>query len=128
LDSIDQVLEEAVANAVYHKDYQIREPIKIRIFSHSVFITNSGGPDRSIKLTDLNEGLIMPKRYRNRRLGGFLKELKLTEGHATGLRMMRKLLLENGSALPIINTDEERTYFEIEIKIHPEFLKNGKIF
>jgi len=43
-----QALEEAVANAIYHRDYSIREPIEIRIDSDSITILNYGGPDRSI--------------------------------------------------------------------------------
>jgi len=40
----------------------------------------------------------MDRRYRNRRIGEFLKELKLTEGRCTGIPKIRKALRENGSA------------------------------
>jgi ATP-dependent DNA helicase RecG len=78
-------LEEAVANCLFHRNYQEREPVKIRIEPDAILLYNSGGPDRSIKREDFASGRAIPKRYRNRRLGDFLKELKLTEGHATGL-------------------------------------------
>ena len=74
-------------------------------------------------MSDLNSGVVRPKRYRNRRLGGFLKELKLTEGHATGILTMRNLLMQNGSPEPVFNTDDERTWFEAEIFIHPAFFE-----
>ncbi|MDP4272674.1 MAG: hypothetical protein Q8907_00155 [Bacteroidota bacterium] len=42
-------------------------------------------------------GIIKPRRYRNRRLGDFLKELYLTEGKATGIPRIKKAMKDNGS-------------------------------
>ena len=114
-------LEEAVANALYHWDYQVREPVEIRIYPDSIIILNYGGPDRSIKMKAFEEGVIKPRRYRNRRLGDFLKELDLTEGRATGIPTIRKALLKNGSPLAFFDTDEDRSFFEVNITIHPVF-------
>ena len=77
-------------NCLYLRNYQEREPVTIRIEPDSILLYNSGGPDRSIKREDFVTGKAIPKRYRNRRLGDFLKELKLTEGHATGLPALKK--------------------------------------
>ncbi|WP_421811312.1 ATP-binding protein [Flagellimonas sp.] len=85
-----------MANALYHRDYQVREPVEIRIYPESITILNFGGPDRSIKMRTFNKDVIKPRRYRNRRLGDFLKELDLTEGRATGIPIIRKTLRENG--------------------------------
>lgn len=63
------------------------------------------------------------RRYRNRRLGEFLKELDLTEGRATGIPTIQDELKANGSPKATIETDEERTYFLIDIPCHPEFIK-----
>ena len=115
-------LEEAVANALYHRDYHLREPVEIRIYPDSITILNYGGPDRSIKRDAFNHDVIKPRRYRNRRLGDFLKELDLTEGRATGIPIIRKVLKENGSPEAVFNTDEERTFFETTIFIHELFL------
>lgn len=51
--------------------------------SVSIKIIEYGGPDRRIKLSEFKNGTVFPRRYRNRRLGDFLKELDLTEGKAT---------------------------------------------
>ena len=51
------------------------------------------------------------RRYRNRRIGEFLKEMHLTEGRNTGFRKIRNALRNNGSPEPLFETDEERTYF-----------------
>lgn len=116
-----EALEEAVVNALYHRDYQVREPVEIRIYPNNITIINYGGPDRSIKMEAFQKGGVKPRRYRNRRLGDFLKELDLTEGKATGIPLIRKALRENGSPEPVFNTDDDRTYFEVQFLIHPDF-------
>ncbi|MBK9492300.1 MAG: putative DNA binding domain-containing protein [Haliscomenobacter sp.] len=114
-------LEEAVANCLYHRNYQEREPVKIRVEPHAIIMYNCGGPDRSIKREDFASGRAIPKRYRNRRLGDFLKELKLTEGHSTGLPAMRKAMYQNGSPEPVFDFDEERTWFQVTLPVHVAF-------
>lgn len=118
-----EALEEAIANSVYHRDYQTREPIEVRIYPNYIAIINYGGPDRSIKAEAFTKGPIKPRRYRNRKLGDFLKELDLTEGKATGISRIKKVLRENGSPSPVFIFDEERTYFEVDFYIHPAFVK-----
>lgn len=44
-----------------------------------------------------------------------MKELDLTEGRATGISTIQQKLQENGSPRATIETDEERTYFLIDI-------------
>ncbi len=117
-----QAIEETLVNAFYHRDYQQREPIEIRIYPHSVIFINQGGPDRSIKLQAFAAGNVRARRYRNRRLGEFLKELELTEGRATGIPTILKVLRENGSPVPRFHTDDDRSFFEVELFIHPAFI------
>ena len=117
-------LEEAIANCIYHRDYTVREPVKVFIEADHIRLQNSGGPDRAIKSEDFQTGRVRPKRYRNRRLGDFMKGLDLTEGHATGIRLILDTMAFNGSTAPVFNFDEERSFFEVELPIHPEFLKS----
>jgi ATP-dependent DNA helicase RecG len=119
-------LEEALANAVYHRNYELSEPIEVRILPYSIEIISYGGTDASVRQADFDKGIIRARRYRNRRIGEFLKELRLTEGRGTGIPSMNRVLLENGSPKAIFDTDgTERRYFIVEIPIHPAF-KNGK--
>jgi hypothetical protein len=116
-------LEETIANCLFHRNYQDREPVKIRIEPNGILLYNSGGPDRSIKREDFASGRTIPKRYRNRRLGDFFKELRLTEGHATGLPALKKAIQRNGSPDPVFDFDEERTWFQVLLPIHPDFVQ-----
>jgi len=59
--------------------------------------------------------------HKLRRLGDFLKELKLTEGHATGLPALKKAMQVNGSPEPVFDFDEERAWFQVMLPIHQDF-------
>ena len=114
-----EAMEEALVNAVYHRSYEIREPIEVRILPDRVTITSFPGPDRSISLADLHSGSFISRRYRNRRIGEFLKELSLAEGRGTGIPKILRVMAENGSASPQFETDENRSYFICHFSIHP---------
>ena len=87
---------------------------------------NHGGPDRSIPLDVVRKAQTLRcRKYRNRRLGEFLKELELTEGRATGIPTIQRKLKDNGSAPATIETDEDRAYFLIDIPCHPDFVEEG---
>src|SRR3546814_315577 len=122
----EAALEEAVANSLYHREYQTREPVEVRIYPDSLVIINYGGPDRSLKMESFKKGIIRPRRYRNRRLGDFLKELDLTEGKATGIPTIRKAIKRNGSPNPEFETDEDRSYFMILFHTHEQFKTESK--
>ena len=113
-------IEEAVVNAVYHRSYEIREPIEVRITPQELVVLSFPGPDRSIRLEDLKQGKAVSRRYRNRRIGEFLKELDLTEGRSTGISKILKVMKGNGSPPPEFETDDDRSYFLIRLPVHPE--------
>ena len=119
-----QALEEAVVNALYHRDYMQREPVEITVEPDKISILSYSGLDRSISMEDINEAkALRSRRYRNRRLGDFLKELNLTEGRATGIPTIQKKLRENGSPKAMIKTDEARTFFLIIIPCRKDFVQ-----
>ena len=62
--------------------------------------------------------MLKSRRYRNRRLGDFLKELDLTEGRSTGVPTIQTKLAENGSPRAIFETTDDRLTFLITIPIH----------
>lgn len=111
-----QAFEEAVVNALYHRDYQEREPVEITVEPDHIDILSYAGPDRSISAESIKAAKkLKARRYRNRRLGDFLKELDLTEGRATGIPTIQKALRDNGSSPAVIETDNDRTYFLMTI-------------
>ncbi len=109
-------------NAVYHRGYDVREPIEVRVNPDSIQVLSYPGPDPSVKMAALKGEQIVSRRYRNRRIGEFLKELELAEGRFTGIPKIRQAMRQNGSPPPRFETDEERTFFAVELLIHPAFV------
>ncbi|MCR5783198.1 MAG: putative DNA binding domain-containing protein [Clostridia bacterium] len=121
-------VEEILSNAVYHRSYQINEPITVRITPSAMEITSFPGFDASISDEKIRALDIRSMVYRNRRIGDFLKELKLTEGRNTGFPTVFAALRENGSELPVFEMDANRGYLTVVLPVHPYFLpkkKNG---
>jgi ATP-dependent DNA helicase RecG len=116
-------LEEALANAVYHKNYAQREPIEISIRPDRIEILSFPGPLPPLKIENLNRGAARVRTYRNRRIGDFLKELHLTEGRCTGVPKIRRAMEGNGSPPAIFETDDECHYFLTVLPIHPEAVR-----
>jgi ATP-dependent DNA helicase RecG len=110
-------LEEALANAVYHRSYEDREPIELRVMENEILIQSFPGPDRSIRMEELQAGRPVARRYRNRRIGEFLKELELTEGRNTGIPTILQVMRRNGSPEPRFETDEDRSFFLVRLPL-----------
>ncbi|SJZ65451.1 RNA-binding domain-containing protein [Anaerorhabdus furcosa] len=121
-----EAIEEALSNCVYHKGYDVREPIEVRVLADRIEMISHPGADRSITQTHLKEYRAISRRYRNRRIGDFLKELRLTEGRNTGFRKIVSSLRNNGSPEPLFETDLNRTYFVTTLYIHPLFIHQNK--
>jgi len=116
-----EAVEEALVNAVYHRSYQDESPVEVRIFPARIEILSFPGPMPPLNKDNLNTGKVTARKYRNRRIGDFFKELNLTEGRNTGFPKIKRALTANGSPPAIYETDEERIYFLSIINIHPLF-------
>ena len=116
-------IEEALSNAVYHRAYDVREPIEVRVEHDRIEIVSFPGPDRSVTQEGLKNYRVSNRRYRNRRIGDFLKELHLTEGRNTGFKKILNALEANGSPKPEFETDDNHSYFISRLFVHEGFLK-----
>jgi len=119
-------VEEAVTNAVLHKDYRIRRPVSIIIDSDRITIRSHPGPYRDITDEDLRNGIMMSDNIMNPRIGNILKELGLAEARNTGIPLIHQSMINNGSEDIRLETDEDRTFFKIVIPIHRSFLVEHK--
>lgn len=106
--------------------YDEREPIEVRVTHDMIEIISHPGPDRSVTLQGLKEYKVYSRRYRNRRIGEFLKDLHLTEGRNTGFRKIINSLQANGSPLPEFETDEAHDYFVTRLFIREGFYDEGE--
>ena len=121
-------LEEAVVNAVLHKNYREDVPVEIRIYLDQIQIINFPGPDRYIDMEKFAAGKIRARRYRNPKIGEFFKEIDLSEKKSTGITKILRELRKNGSPLPEFETDADRTYMITTIRQHEGFEVENKNF
>jgi len=119
-----EALEEAVVNATYHRSYEnCPEPNKIYLYPDRIEIISYPGPVSGITLEHLSaDQVIPPVPARNRRIGEFLKELKLAEMRGTGIPKIRRTMSQNGSPEPTFDFDPDRTYFRVILPAHPRYL------
>jgi ATP-dependent DNA helicase RecG len=96
----------------------VREPIEVSITREQLTVVSYPGPDRSVKQDELAAGRAISRRYRNRRIGEFLKELDLTEGRGTGVPKILRAMRENGSPPPEFRFDEDYSYFATVLPVH----------
>lgn len=99
------------------------QSLEVRVLPDRIEIVSHPGADRSITEEGLKNYRVFNRRYRNRRIGEFLKEMHLTEGRNTGFRKILNALEHNGSPKPLFETDPERLSFYTTLFIHPEFLR-----
>ncbi len=116
-------LREALVNAVYHRSYEKNsEPTKVYLYPDRIEVISYPGPVPGINNEHLaQQKPIPPVPARNRRIGEFLKELRLAEGRGTGLPKIYHTMRDNGSGDPVFDFDEDRTYFRVTLPAHPEY-------
>jgi len=103
----------------FHRGYDTREPVEVRISPEDLVVLSYPGPDRAVRLEQLRDGRAARRGDRNRRIGEFLKELHLTEGRATWIPKMLRVMRANGSPPPEFEFDEDHTYFMVRLPVHP---------
>lgn len=117
-----EAVREAVVNAVYHRSYEHVEPTKVFLYPDRIEITSYPGPVRGIELHHFTGGGSVPAvPARNRRIGEFLKDLRLAESKCTGVPKIRRHMSESGSPEPRFDFDEGRTYFRVILPVHPRY-------
>ncbi len=117
-------VEETIVNAVYHRSYDSQpEPVKVYLYPDRMEIVSYPGPVPGIEPKHLEPGArVPPVPARNRRIGEFLKELRLAEGRGTGIPKVYGTMARNGSPGPRYDFDETRTYFRVTLPSHPEYV------
>ena len=106
-----EVLREAIANAIIHRDYSIKgTETTIEIFDDRIEITNPGGlPDQ---ITERNFGKVSVRR--NEIIADMFFRLRIVEKAGTGIPRMRELL--NRAGLPLPEFENEIKSFRVTIR------------
>ena len=101
-----RALQEAVINAIVHRDYELPDPIRITIFIDRIEICSPGslhwGVDREKFLT----GKATPK-WRNQSLAYLFNKLKLAQSEGQGIPTIFRTMREEGCPKPIFEIGQE---------------------
>ncbi len=119
----DVAVREALVNAVYHRGYgpDASEPTKVYVYPDRLEVTSYPGPVPGVEAEHFEESASRPPvPARNRRIGEWLKELRLAEERLTGVGKIFAAMARNGSPLPRFDFDPGRSYFRVSLPIHPE--------
>lgn len=122
-----EALEEILANAVFHKSWDDRNPNEVCIDHNSIEVLNFEEPMPPITNADLQKSRVISRHYRNRRIGDFLKEMHLTEGRSTGFPKIYQAVKRNDSPMPLFETDDRNMHLLATMPIHQAFV-DGKSF
>ena len=104
----ETALREALVNALAHRDYEDpSQHVVVEVYFDRIVITNPGLPVGHPSLKRLEKGEAR-SRSRNPLLSQGLVFLKLMEERGTGIRRMRRAMLDHGLDLPQVTLDEDR--------------------
>lgn len=104
----ETALREALVNALAHRDYEDpSQHVVVEVFFDRIVVTNPGLPVGHPSLKRLEKGEAR-SRSRNPLISQGLVFLKLMEERGTGIRRMRRAMLDHGLVLPHVALDEDR--------------------
>ena len=118
-------IQEALVNALYHRSYDVPypDPTKVYVFPDRMEIISYPGPVPGVEREHLErDAVVRGVPARNRRIGEFFKELQEAEERLSGLPKMYRAMDANGSPPPEFYFDDTRTFFQVTLRAHPEYV------
>ncbi len=110
----EEVIREAVLNAIAHRDYTINSETVIKQYPDSITILNAGGFPKGVTKENL---ISISSTPRSRLLTEVLEKTGLVERSGQGVDKIFRITLSEGKPEP----DYTKTdYFQVELQIHGE--------
>ena len=101
-----RALQEAVVNAIVHRDYELDQPVRVTVFSDRVEVHSPGALVRTINRSKFVEGKATPF-WRNQSLAYFFNKLQLAQAEGQGIPTILRSMNEAGCPSPVFELDEE---------------------
>lgn len=122
-------VEELVANALVHNNYENGKPIQIYISEKQINIVNYNKPLPPLKISDLNDRSFFNERdTENPEIRDMFKQLGIIESFGTGIGEAKQSMAENGSPELYYRTFEDNANVtSVIIPVNKEYyeIKNG---
>ena len=122
-------LEELLANAIVHNNYENGKPIQIYVSDKQINIVNYNKPLPPIRISDLNERTFFNERdTENPEIRDMFKALGIIESFGTGIGEAKRSMRENGSPdlyYKIFDVNDNVTSVVIPVNEEYYEIKNG---
>lgn len=122
-------LEELLANAVVHNNYENGKPIQIYVSERQINIVNYNKPLPPIRISDLNERTFFNERdTENPEIRDMFKALGIIESFGTGIGEAKRSMSKNGSPDLFYKAfDDNYNVTSVVIPVNEEYyeIKNG---
>ena len=101
-----RALQEAVINAIVHRDYEISEPIRITVFINRIEIQSPGALHWGVDREKFLQGRASPK-WRNQSFAYLFNKLQLAQSEGQGIPTIIRTMKEEGCPAPIFEIESE---------------------
>ena len=118
-------LEELLANAIVHNNYENGKPIQVYVSEKQINIVNYNKPLPPIRISDLNERSFFNERdTENPEIRDMFKDLGIIESFGTGIGEAKRSMRENGSPDLYYKTfDSNDNVTSVVIPVNEEYYK-----
>jgi len=101
-----RAIQEAVINAIVHRDYEITEPIRITVFIDRIEVRSPGALDWTVNKEKFKEGKSSPK-WRNQSFAYLFNKIQLAQSEGQGIPTIIRTMKEEGCPDPIFEFEVE---------------------
>lgn len=102
-----RALQEAMVNALAHRDYEKVDPTRITAFADRIEMVSPGPLPPGVELAELREGKASPI-WRNQSLAFFLNRLELAQAEGQGIKTILRSMAAEGCPPPTFDADEAK--------------------
>ena len=113
-----RALQEAMVNALAHRDYSMADPTRLTSFADRIEIVSPGSLPFGVALDDLRKRAVTP-RWRNQSLAWFLSRLQLAQAEGQGIVTIRRTMKAAGCPPPRFDATEVSV--SCTLRAHPRF-------
>lgn len=113
-----RALQEAVVNALVHRDYENDQPTRITVFDDRIEFNSPGALPRSVDKGKFMSGKAAPH-WRNQSLAFFFNKLQLAQAEGQGIPTILRTMKEEGCPQPVFEFETENVI--CTLPAHPRY-------
>jgi hypothetical protein len=102
-----RALQEALSNALAHRDYEMVDPTRVTVFSDRIELTSPGSLPSGVDVSEFQQGRSGAK-WRNQSLAWFFSRLQLAQAEGQGIPTILKSMRDEGCPEPRFSVNEAR--------------------